>query len=238
MQPLLGFLEPLGVLPTPPLVQFGPVEGLLVCYRDYLLAERDQTVRTVRGYVDCVRPFVAGRARGDSLDLAGLDAADVNGFRTGCPPRVRCRVGEADRLRVALTTGLAASDRSRPGGAGGRGPVGGRLATVGHAQGLEPGGLLRACARRTPTGRRDHAFLLLLSRLGLRAGEVAGLGLDDVAWRRGELVTWGKGNRAERLPLPAEAGAAIAAHLRRGRPDTAQGRNVFVRVHAPHRTAH
>ena len=77
--------------------------------------------------------------------------------------------------------------------------------------------------------------MLLLSRLGLRAGEVAGLGLDDIDWRRGELTIRGKGNRAERLPLPADVGAAIAAYLRRGRPATADGRNVFVRVHAPHR---
>lgn len=44
-----------------------------------------------------------------------------------------------------------------------------------------------------------------------------------------------KGRRAERLPLLADVGAAIAAYLRRGRPATAVGRRVFVRVHAPHR---
>jgi integrase/recombinase XerD len=77
--------------------------------------------------------------------------------------------------------------------------------------------------------------MLLLARLGLRTGEVAGLGLDDVDWRRGEVAVRGEGNRAERLPLPAEVGAAIAGYLRRGRPGTAQGRSVFIRVHAPHR---
>jgi site-specific recombinase XerD len=77
--------------------------------------------------------------------------------------------------------------------------------------------------------------MLLLSRLGLRAGEVARLGLDDIDWRRGELTIRGKGNRAERLPLPADVGAAMAAYLRRGRPATVDGRSVFVRVHAPHR---
>ena len=77
--------------------------------------------------------------------------------------------------------------------------------------------------------------MLLLARLGLRAGEVARLGLDDIDWRRGEIAVVGKGNRAERLPLPADVGAAIAAYLRRGRPATARGRSVFVRVHAPHR---
>jgi integrase/recombinase XerD len=64
--------------------------------------------------------------------------------------------------------------------------------------------LLAACDRGTATGRRDYAIMLLLSRLGLRAGEVARLGLDDIDWRRGEIVIVGQGNRAERLPLPAE----------------------------------
>jgi integrase/recombinase XerD len=72
------------------------------------------------------------------------------------------------------------------------------------------------------------------SRLGLRTGEVAGLGLGDIDWRRGELAIVGKGNRVERLPLPADVGAAIAANLRHGRPGTAEGRSVFIRVHAPH----
>jgi site-specific recombinase XerD len=77
--------------------------------------------------------------------------------------------------------------------------------------------------------------MLLLARLGLRAGEVAHLGLGDIDWRHGEVAIVGKGDRAERLPLPADVGAAIAAYLRRGRPGTAEGRSVFVRVHAPHR---
>jgi site-specific recombinase XerD len=93
--------------------------------------------------------------------------------------------------------------------------------------------LLGSCDRRTATGRRDYAVLLLLSRLGLRAGEVARLGLDDIDWRHGELIVTGKGSRSEKLPLPADVGKAITAYLRHGRPPAAEGRSVFVRVHAP-----
>jgi integrase/recombinase XerD len=103
---------------------------------------------------------------------------------------------------------------------------------------LEPEQLRRlpaSCDRRTPTGRRDYAIMLSLSRLGLRAGEVARLGLADIDWRRGEIGIVGKGSRAERLPLPADVGAAIAAYLRHGRRATAEGQSVFVRVRAPHR---
>jgi site-specific recombinase XerD len=95
--------------------------------------------------------------------------------------------------------------------------------------------LLASCDRGTPGGRRDYAILTVLARLGLRAGEVAGLELDDLDWRGGEIIVRGKGNRAERLPLPADVGEAVAGYLRAGRPATAAGRTVFVRVKAPRR---
>jgi len=238
LRPLLAYLAPLGVLPIPQEVPPDPVEELLGRYRAWLLVERGVTPGTARGYLDCVRPFVATRARGDALEFTRVTAADVTAFvLAACPGRA---VGSAKLIVCALrsllrwlhVTGqvpvsLAAAVPS---------VAGWRLS--GLPKGLEPGqlrSLLGACDRRTPTGRRDYAIMLLLARLGLRAGEVARLGLDDVDWRRGEIAVLGKGDRAERLPLPAEVGAAIAAYLRRGRPGTAAGRSVFVRVHAPHR---
>ena len=167
-----------------------------------------------------------------------MTAADVTAFvLASCPGRA---VGSAKLIVCALRSLLGWLHLT------GAVPVsltaavpavaGWRLA--GLPKSLAPGQLRRlldSCDRRTLTGRRDYAILLLLARLGLRAGEVARLGLDDIDWRRGEIAVLGKGNRAERLPLPSEVGAAVAGYLRRGRPDTAQGRSVFVRVHAPHR---
>jgi integrase len=76
----------------------------------------------------------------------------------------------------------------------------------------------------------------LLARLGLRAGEVASLTLEDIGWRAGEITIVGKGSRRERLPLPDDAGEAIAGYLHRGRPDPFDGaRRVFLRARAPHR---
>ena len=238
MRPLLDYLAPLGVLPVPAPVRPDAVEELLGRYRDYLLVERGLTAGTVRGYVDFVRPFVATLRHGDVLDLAGMSAADVTGFvLAACPGRA---VGSAKltvcalrsllrwlRLTGVIATPLAAVVPS---------VAGWRLSSL--PQALEPGQLRRllgACDRRTPPGRRDYAIMLMLSRLGLRAGEVARLGLDDIDWRRGEIGVVGKGSRAERLPLPADVGAAITSYLRRGRPVSAEGRTVFVRVHAPHR---
>ena len=95
--------------------------------------------------------------------------------------------------------------------------------------------LLASCDRGTAAGRRDLAMLTLMARMGLRAGEVAGLRLDDINWRLGEITVAGKGNRRDQLPLPADAGEAVAAYLRHGRPSTALDRSVFIRIKAPHR---
>ena len=75
----------------------------------------------------------------------------------------------------------------------------------------------------------------MLARLGLRAGAVAALSPDDIDWRAGEIVAAGKGGRAERLPLPADVGEAIVAHLRQARPHSTQDGAVFVRMLAPYR---
>ena len=76
----------------------------------------------------------------------------------------------------------------------------------------------------------------MLARLGVRAGELAALRLDDIDWRAGTIVIRGKGHQIEQLPWPVDVGEAVAAYLRRGRPTTAEGRAVFVRVKAPHQT--
>jgi integrase/recombinase XerD len=110
---------------------------------------------------------------------------------------------------------------------------------AGLPKALEPGqvaALLASCDQDTAVGRRDFAMLTMLARLGLRAGEVAALSLDDIGWRAGEITVRGKGSRAERLPLPADVGEAIAAYLRDGRPEPFEAaRQVFLRARAPHR---
>ncbi len=92
--------------------------------------------------------------------------------------------------------------------------------------------IVGAADTATALGRRDRAILLLLARLGLRAGDVAGLRLADVDWGAGAMVVAGKGRRAGRLPLPQDVGDAILAYLADGRPDV-QDDHVFVRHRAP-----
>jgi site-specific recombinase XerD len=93
--------------------------------------------------------------------------------------------------------------------------------------------LLASCDPKTEVGQRDTAILTMLSRLGLRIGEVAGLRLEDIDWRNGELAVTGKGQRTERLPLPADVGQAIVSYLTGWRPKTG-ARQVFLCAYAPH----
>jgi site-specific recombinase XerD len=80
--------------------------------------------------------------------------------------------------------------------------------------------------------RRDYAILLLLARLGLRAGEIAALALEDLDWQTGLITLCGKGGRRSQLPLPPDVGEAIADYLKNGRPRAAS-RCVFLRAKAP-----
>ncbi|MBN8516138.1 tyrosine-type recombinase/integrase [Accumulibacter sp.] len=93
--------------------------------------------------------------------------------------------------------------------------------------------ILAATDRSTPTGRRDYAILLLLARLGLRAGEVVALELGDIHWRSGELAIHGKGQMVEHVPLLSDIGEALARYLYEDRGASAS-RRVFLRMWAPH----
>ena len=93
--------------------------------------------------------------------------------------------------------------------------------------------VIAAIDRSTLTGRRDHAVLLLLARLGLRAGEIAFLELDDIHWRTGEIVIRGKGGTVDLLPLLSDIGEALALYIRQDR-SIGESRRVFQRVYLPH----
>jgi integrase/recombinase XerD len=231
----LAFLQEFGVVPVPTPAH-GPLEDLLEGYRRHLLGERGACERTFRRYAPDARLFLTGLQGPAGLEASvwALSPADVSSFLAReCERR---SVAGASNLVVALRSllrylhvvGLIASplalavpaaadrrDRSLP-------------------RGLERGALARllaSCDRRRMVGRRDYAIILLLARLGIRAGEVAALQLDDVDWCAGEIAVHGKGGRHERLPLPVDVGRALAGYLSR-RPGI-DCRALFMHVRAP-----
>lgn len=240
LQPLLGYLQRLGVVPPPvPVAPTRPKERLLAQYRDYLTTERGLAQTTADLNVRMVRPFLTDQARmrQGRVDLEHLTAAEVAAFVVA---QGRQRPKSVKRMVTAL--------RSLLGFLHVEGIVDQPLATAvpsvaGWTQTALPkaldaeqvAALLACCDEHTATGRRDLAILTLLVRLGLRAGEVAALRVDDIDWRRGEITVRGKGNRRDRLPLPADVGERIVAYLRDGRPESTQDRAVFVRAQAPYR---
>lgn len=92
--------------------------------------------------------------------------------------------------------------------------------------------LVAACVPTSDAGARDRAVILLLARIGLRAGDVRDLRLGDIDWARGRLRVIGKGRCETWLPLPQEVGDAVLHYLERHRPANESDR-VFLRVHAP-----
>jgi integrase/recombinase XerD len=238
MAPLLAYLRELGVVPSASPVQPSTrAEMLGERFRGYLTVERGLAESTAIGYVDAVKQFLAGLNE-DRLDLGELTAARVTAFVVArCPGQSR---GAAKMTVTALRSllgflhveGLIAESLigAVPSAASWRLSGLPRFLEDDQAQAL-----LDSCDPQSVTGRRDLAILTLLLRLGLRAGEVAGLSLEDVDWRAGELVVVGKGRRSERLPLPVDVGEAISGYLRDGRPGSALDRTVFIRIKAPHR---
>jgi len=238
LRPLLEYLREIGAAPLPVQQVAGPVEALLVDYGAYLTHERGLAATTIQRNTDLIRPFLAARASAAGLDLTALNAADVVAFmlaRSGsASPATVQRTGTALRclLRFLHLQGVVGSSLV------GAVPTAANWKLAGLPKYLtreQVAALLASCDRGTAVGRRDLAVLTLLARLGLRAGEAAGLRLEDIDWRRGEITVRGKGNRHERLPLPADVGEAVVAYLSGSRPAVAADREVFVGTRAPHR---
>jgi len=108
-----------------------------------------------------------------------------------------------------------------------------RLARLPHCLSAEEvDRLIAACNGTTPRRLRDRAILLMLARLGLRAGDVACLRLTDIDWNNGTLQVTGKGRYQVRLPLPQDVGDALLRYLE-CRPGNIDTDHVFIRSNAP-----
>ncbi len=233
--PLLGFLRSAAGVPDAPVaVPETPAEVLVDRYRSFLVHERGLAPRSVMQCVGVAERFLAGVSVPDGLE--GLDAVTVMAFiemaSVGWAPKtvqhmlwsLRSLLGFLF-LEGLISEALADAVPSvRSYSAGGLpDPV----------TAIDARRLVDSCDTSTPVGLRDRAVLMLLSRLGLRTGEVTGLGLDDLDWRAGEVIVTGKGGRVDRLPLPVDVGECLVDYLRQGRPEAASTRRLFVSMVAP-----
>lgn len=213
----------------------GPRQNVTHQFRRYLLQDRGLSTATLQYYVPFIDQFLSERFRNKTLNLSTLRAADVTGFvqrhaHRFSPGRAKLLVTALRsffrylRHRGEISLDLAACVPTVPNWSSSTVP-----------KFLPPGTVQRVlsrCDRQTPLGRRNYAILLLLARLGLRAGEVVALNLEDIDWEAGQMTVHGKGGRSTQMPLPTDVGEAIAVYLRNGRP-RCSSRRVFIRAKAP-----
>lgn len=232
---LLAMLREIGAVPAAEVLRLSPSHELTFAYERFLLEERHLSRPSVCALRITVSRFLAEKFGDGPLDLSGLEAPDVTGFvqrhvrRHGSSHARKLVVAMRSFLRYLHYKGLVRRDLSWAVPKVARWS----LSTLPkHLPAAQVRRVLSGCERRTPRGRRNYAILLLLARLGLRAGEVVGLSLEDVDWDHGRITVCGKGRR-DQLPLPTDVARAIAEYLRRDRPRCAS-RRVFIRAYAPH----
>jgi len=206
---------------------------LLELFESWMLRHRGVVPRTLDRYRRALEIFLA--ALGD--EPAAYDAAKIRAFVVReLGRRGRSETREAVTAIRSFLRFLVAEGRVAPGTEQCVPTVPQwRLSSLPRyleAPDLER--VVASCDLATGHGLRDHAILLLLSRLGLRAGDIVAMSLDDFDWRRGTLRVKGKSHREAVLPLPQDVGDAILAYLERGRPRSASTR-VFLTVLAPTR---
>ena len=212
-----------------------PCQTILEQFQHYLRQERGLSEATIMRQTPIVRALLAEVLPAGIPDFHQISASDIAGFvqrqaerlTTKSAPTVVTALRSFFRYLLyggAIETDLAAcvptiSTWSLSG-----------VPKFLRAEQIQR--VLNCCDRNTAIGKRNYAILLLLARLGLRAGEVVTLTLDDINWEAGLITVRGKGKRVAQMPLPVEVGAAIAAYLRQARPDCSS-RRVFIRQNAP-----
>jgi len=226
---LQGIVEPAIMEPTPPARD--PV--VLEEFREWMRAQRGTHELTLYNYSiplrallrDCheehrrldarrLRQFVLKQNRHTSQTVAQRCTTALRMFLRFLIAQGRCRAGLLGAIPVLAHWRLAALPRYLP------------------PEDVER--VIQSCAVDSPRGRCDRAILLLLARLGLRAGDIVQMRLDDIDWKDAWIHVAGKGRRQTRLPMSQEVGQAIVAYLQEGRPPAATDA-LFLRSHAPFR---
>jgi site-specific recombinase XerC len=234
----LGHLRKCAVIPDrEPVRDTSPLAAILSQYEKHLRSERGLVTPTIRQYQSFVRRFLVERFHEGPFLWRQLKPSDISNFvlRHGPTMAAKNAQGMTSAFRSFFRYLFQKGDLQADLAASVLTVAAWRLSTVPkYLAPEEVERVLRACNRGTATGRRDCAILLLLARLGLRAGELVALQLDDIDWRAGEIMVRGKGLVHDRMPLPSDVGKALASYLRRDRP-TCKTRRVFVCMKAPHR---
>ncbi|MGH3987974.1 MAG: tyrosine-type recombinase/integrase [Pseudonocardiaceae bacterium] len=214
-------------------VQLTPAQAAVTDWCSWMRGQRGLTAKTIAAYCR----YAAGvldevTAADGSVQWDRLDATIVNTYvaERGRPYGLVARAHIVGSVRCLLRWALVTGQLDRDLSAGILKHAGTRRSVPRGVDAEQVAALLAVCDPATAIGARDRALVILLVRLGLRAGEAARLRLDDIDWTSGLLKVTGKG-RELTLPLPVDVGQALEAWLRLRPP--ALDRAVFVRLRAP-----
>jgi site-specific recombinase XerD len=235
LNPLLNYLRQRELTPPAMMtVASTPAEILSERFGDYLTTERGLAQATVKSKLSQVKPFMATYS--DTERLASLNERQVSAFVTArsvgqCPRSLNVGVNALrSLLRWMWRERIVSASLAEA-----TGSVAFNRASLPRAlSSSEVKGLFDALSVEDNARFRDEAMINSMLRLGLRAGEVASLSLDDIDWRLGRVIVHGKGSRRDQLPLPVDVGRSFVAYLKHGRPKGVAHRQVFLALDAPH----
>jgi len=232
---LLSVLRDAGAIAPAVMPPITPQGRIVEAFSDYLLSERGLAPKSIIRHQPVIRRFLREVCPAGASDLGKISREDVTRYverhaRDGSPAtgKAMCwslrgflRYLHHKGLNPLALASCVPSIRQW------------RLASLPtYLSAAQVQKVLDGCDRSTAMGRRDYAILMMLAKLGLRAGEVATLTLDDIDWRSGEMLVRAKGRQRARMPLPSDVGAAVVAYLRDGRP-ASSCRRLFLRALAP-----
>jgi len=236
MRRLLAMLREGGVIAAPVTVSTA-IDDAVAKYERFMVGERALSPATAASWIVFVRRLLSEEFENGPVKLQKLSASDVMAFvqrharRHGTSYTRKLVASTRSFLRYLHYKGLHPQDLAMAVPKVARW----KLATLPkHLPADQVQRVLKACGRKTALERRNYAILLLLARLGLRAGEVLRIQLDDIHWEHGYLMVRGKAARMAQLPLPAEVARAIARYIQHGRPHC-DCRVLFIRDRAPRR---
>jgi site-specific recombinase XerD len=233
---LLSVLRDAGTIAPAALPPMTPQDEIFEEFGDYLQRERGLAPKSIVSHAPFIRRFLREVCPGGASDLGRISQADITRYverhardRSADSGKAMCwalrsflRYLHHKGVNPLALAGCVPSIRRW------------KLASLPtYLSAAQVQKVLDGCDRTTALGRRDYAILMMLAKLGLRAGEVATLTLDDIDWRSGEMLVCAKGRQRARMPMPPDVGAAVVAYLRDGRP-TSSCRRLFLRTPAPH----
>jgi site-specific recombinase XerD len=212
-----------------------PQDQIFAAFGDYLERERGLAPRTITKHLPKIHQFLCEVCPAGADDLGKISQANVvryverhardwspkSGKEMCSSLRAFLRYLHHKGLNPAPLAGCVPSIREW------------KLASLPtYLSAEQVQNVLNACDRASSAGRRDYAILMMLAKLGLRANEIATLGLDDIDWRSGEMCIRAKGRQRAQMPITADVGAAVVDYLRDGRPKSSC-RRLFLRTRAP-----